>query len=375
MTETLALKYRPRTFADVAGQKAVRAVLNAMVNNHEIPTGLLFAGERGTGKTTMGRILAAALNCEATARPCGHCPSCKATFSGASLTVLEVDAASNGTAADIRRLMDSLRYTVGGNYRVVLLDEAHSMSNAAFNAILKDLEEPPAQTVFVLLTTEPHKIPDTVRSRLMYFEFKPISDQDLIGRLEYIAAAEQIPHEPDLMVEIADRSYGGLRDAVMLLDQAARVGISSADQLRLLLGITDFAPSVFAALDADDLPQAYDIVDTEMSRTGDPQYVSTALISCLKDLLVLAGKGELRHSGAPLQARQDLAHIPKATLFRCIRTLWELKTRIRVSDAPRESLYLALAMMHGAFHQDVPAPKKPVTNTPMSLSDLKAAVR
>lgn len=367
----LALKYRPQTFGDVAGQRAVRAVLSAMLRADDVPTGLLFVGDRGTGKTTMGRILAAALNCDAESRPCGQCASCVAVFNGTSLDVLEIDAASHGTAADVRRLMDSIRYTTGGTYRVVLLDEAHALSNAAFTAILKDLEEPPPNTVFVLLTTEPHKILGTVLSRLMSFEFTPLSASDVVGRLEFIAHAEGIDATPDLLVAIADRAQGGMRDAVMLLDHASRVGVSTAEQLMVLVGATDVAPLIVAALAAGDLPTAYRVVDEELSRSGDAQIVSARLIGVCKDLLVLSGQGTLPYTGAPLQARLDLAHIPTARVFKCMRVLWELKTRVKVHDAPRESLYLAVAMMASALAD----PATPVADTSaqkLTLADMQA---
>jgi DNA polymerase-3 subunit gamma/tau len=200
MTLNLARRYRPQTFDEMVGQKHIRPILKRLVVNQEkLPPVLLFAGTRGTGKTTAARIIAKALNCTPEPpldpnanRPCNECPSCLAVTIGNSLDVLEVDAASNGGVAEIRKIKDMVGYAVGGQWRVVLLDEAHSMSKEAFNALLKVLEEPPPQTLFVLLTTEPGKIIDTIVSRSMSFDFRRVTVADIVERLKFIAANENI---------------------------------------------------------------------------------------------------------------------------------------------------------------------------------------
>src|SRR6187397_78319 len=270
----MALKYRPRTFDDLVGQVSVQVILREMVKRDAVPSALLFDGVRGSGKTTSARILAASLNCEADSRPCGVCPSCKSIFDGSSLDVQEIDAASNGLVSDIRALVEQVLYSTGGRYRVVLLDECHSMSREAMNALLKTLEEPPPSTVFVLLTTEPSKILDTIVSRCMKFTFRRISVADIVGRLEWICAQEDLAVEPALIRAIAERADGGMRDAVMTLDQVVRVQVSTADRFDELFGESDFAPALVTAMAAGDKPRAFELLDAQLITTGDANAVT-----------------------------------------------------------------------------------------------------
>lgn len=342
----MALKYRPRTWSDITGQKAVRAVLRAMVKQGKVPQAVLLTGPRGTGKTTTGRILAAALNCEAEEKPCGECPQCESIFAGTSLTVIEQDAASSGLVDDVRALKEQLLYATPGEYHVVLLDEAHSMSKSAFNALLKVLEEPPPNVVFVLLTTDPGQILGTVRSRCMEFQCTRISNADIVGRLQHICDAEGIGVEPDLLVALAERADGGLRDAVMTLDQVTSVGVKTYAQLQVLMGEKDFAPTIFNALLGGDLATAYATVDDQLSRSGDAAVVSGELIRCLRDVLVVQSRGAITAQGEALEARRALAaKVETRVVFAACKVLWDLKTKYKSSDDPRSALDLAVAML------------------------------
>jgi DNA polymerase III subunit gamma/tau len=343
--EALALKYRPRVFEEVVGQRSVSVILRAMVLKDQVPAALLFDGVRGTGKTTSARILAAALNCQ-TDRPCGSCASCRSIYDGSSLAVWEIDAASNGLVGDMRQLVDQARYQTGGNRRVILLDEAHSMSREANNVLLKTLEEPPPATTFVLLTTEPTRILGTVLSRCMSFQFRRISVLDIQERLAYICAQESIEVEPALLTLLAVRADGGMRDAIMTLDQMARAGALTVAAFQDLMGESDFAPSLVDRLSVRDMAGAFGILEEQLSRTGDVSAISSAIVGLFRDLLILKGGGSIPSQGESLEARTRLAsRLDPVRLFAAMRTLWDLRTKIRVGEDSRSSLELSVVML------------------------------
>ena len=329
------------------GQPVVRTVLSKMVSDRTVPSGLLFTGVRGAGKTTTGRIVAAGLNCEKhPVGPCGHCPSCSAVFGGNSLDVIEIDAASSGLVADVRTLTEMVQYSTGGEYRVVLLDEAHSMSREGFNALLKTLEEPPERTVFVLLTTEPHRILDTIVSRCMSFDFRKITVTDIVGRLEHIVASEGIEMQPEVLPLIAGRSDGGLRDAVMTLDQCVRAGVTTVSGFKSLVGDSDFAPGIIEAILDQDLALAYERVDSVVGKVGEPSVVISALTRALKDVVVLNSNGQIDAVGEEYEARKTLAlRMPVPLAVGWMRVLWSVKTNIRMDDSPVALIYLATALL------------------------------
>lgn len=348
--QNLALKWRPRTFDDLVGQPAVQVVLRQMVKTGRVPAALLFDGCRGTGKTTTARILAAALNCEEPTRPCGHCPSCKETFDGTSLDVLEIDAASNGLVDDIRALRQQIHYRQRGQYRIVILDEAQSISPAGFNALLKTLEEPPPNTTFILLTTEVFKIPTTIYSRCMPFTFNRLTIHDITHRLTHIATAEQLPVEPALLTLLADKADGAMRDAIMLLDQVTRVGMTTAEQYQRLIGHADHAPAILDRLVNGDIPGAFTALDKALTRVADAAVITAEAISCLRDVLVLRCGGEITKSGTALAARQNLAlALPTPTVVAALKVFWQVKTQLR-TDEPRSSMELAIVMLSEVLH-------------------------
>lgn len=360
--QSLALKYRPRTFADLVGQRAVHMFLERMVDQHKVPPAILMDGPRGVGKTTSARILAASLNCEGSPVPCGHCVSCKAVYDGTSMDVIEIDAASNGLVEDIRRLREQVLYDVGGNYRVILLDEAHACSTAAFQAMLKVFEEPPLNTVFVLLTTEPSRIPDTVLSRCMPFSFRRIGVTDIVGRLQHICDQEQVSVEPALLSTIAERADGGLRDAIMLLDQLLRVDITTLTGYLDLTGDTDYGPAIINALATNNIADAYDIAHDQLQRTGAASTIADTIATTLRDLLILGQDGAITAQGSALRNRQLLVNrLDPVLLVAAMKVLWDLKTRTRVTDDPRITLDLALAMLADVLTR---AAKPPANATP-----------
>lgn len=230
--QALYRRYRPQRFAEVVGQDHVTATLAREVVAGKIAHAYLFAGPRGTGKTTTARILAKALNCPdrgADGEPCDVCPSCRAVAEGTSLDVIELDAASHNKVEDVReiRVNASTVTATAGARRVYILDEAHMLSRAAGNALLKTLEEPPEQVVFVLATTEPYKLLDTIRSRSQRFDFHPVASETLVAHLARIADAEGLSAEHGALVAIAGHARGSVRDAMSLLEQVAALGQGS----------------------------------------------------------------------------------------------------------------------------------------------------
>ena len=337
----------------MTGQKLVAVPLYRMARLGTVPPALLLAGCRGCGKTSTARILGMALNCEATDQsaerwPCGACPSCKAVAAGNSLDVIEVDAASNGGVEAVRGLRDLVAYGSPGKWKMVMLDEAHAMSRDAFNALLKILEEPPDHTMFILLTTEPGKIMPTVASRCMSFTFRRIPPDLITKRLAQICAAEQIDAEPGLLAAIADRADGGMRDAVMLLDQAHSA--LKAQEFTLanftsLFGDADYAVPLVEAMAGGDYPAMYAALDDAIAQAGEPGAVTGKLVEVLADLLVLRSGGAVTAQGGPLEARKALAaclDVPKLT--KAMGVLWDLQTRVRVEDR-RAGLKLACVVV------------------------------
>ena len=250
--QVLARKYRPQRFADVAGQDHVtRTLLNALSQNR-IAHGYIFSGHRGIGKTTIARILAMALNCRTqigsaqrpTPEPCGVCEACTEIRQGNAVDVIEIDAATNRGIDEIRELRDAARYSPARDrYKIYILDEAHQITEAAFNALLKTLEEPPAHVVFMMATTEPENIPQTIRSRCQHFSFHAVKFEDILGQLKMIAAEEKIAAEDAALALLAEAGDGSMRDALSIMDQAiasapveAGRPMVSAVQVRELMG-------------------------------------------------------------------------------------------------------------------------------------------
>jgi DNA polymerase-3 subunit gamma/tau len=251
--QVLARKYRPQRFADVAGQDHVtRTLLNALQQNR-IAHGYIFSGHRGIGKTTIARILAMALNCRTevgtperpTPEPCGTCDACVEIRRGNAVDVIEIDAATNRGIDEIRELRDAARYAPSRDrYKVYILDEAHQITEAAFNALLKTLEEPPAHVIFMMATTEPENIPQTIRSRCQHFSFHAVKFDDILAQLKMIAVEEKVAAEDDALALLAEAGDGSMRDALSIMDQAIASAplvedgrpALSAEQIRELMG-------------------------------------------------------------------------------------------------------------------------------------------
>src|ERR671939_805238 len=242
--QVLARKYRPQRFSEVIGQEHVTRTLKNAIEQGRIAHGYIFSGHRGSGKTTIARIFATALNCRSTdhpvSEPCGVCDSCTEIRAGNAVDVIEIDAATNRGIDEIRELRDAARYRPARDrYKIYILDEAHQITDAAFNALLKTLEEPPGHVVFMLATTQPEDIPQTIRSRCQHFSFRAVRFDDILGQLRDLAAKEHIAADEDALALLAEAGDGSMRDALSILDQAiaSSEGRLTAETVRQLIGI------------------------------------------------------------------------------------------------------------------------------------------
>src|SRR6516225_4063654 len=222
MYQVIARKYRPQTFADVVNQEHVKTTLENAIAQQRIAHGYIFSGHRGIGKTTVARILAMALNCRSTDKPspepCGVCDSCVEIREGRSVDVIEIDAATNRGIDEIRELRDAARYRPARDrFKIWILDEAHQITDAAFNALLKTLEEPPSHVVFMMATTQPEDIPQTIRSRCQHFSFHAVSFDEIVSQLTSIAKKEKIDADPAALALLAEAGEGSMRDALSIL--------------------------------------------------------------------------------------------------------------------------------------------------------------
>ena len=285
-------QWRPQDFDALVGQKAVKTTLKNALASGKIAHAYLFSGPRGTGKTSMARILAKALNCEQgpTAEPCGQCGNCQRIVQGTSLDVIEIDAASNTSVDNIRDLREQVAFTpVESRYKVYIIDEVHMLSTGAFNALLKTLEEPPAHAVFILATTDPQKVPATIQSRCQRFEFRRVTVDEIAEHLAMVAAGSGIEADADALRLIAIQAEGGMRDALSLLDQcgvmAKRVTVAT---VREVLGIVgrEALHKLTGAIGRRQLPQALATLNLLLEQGKDVKQVLTELIEYLRALVL-----------------------------------------------------------------------------------------
>jgi DNA polymerase III subunit gamma/tau len=296
--QVIARKWRPQTFDDLVGQQHVTETLKNAIKNDRVAHAYIFSGARGVGKTTAARILAKAMNCVKgpTAEPCGECDSCKEITAGSSLDVIEIDAASNRGIDQIRELREMVRYApAASRSKVVILDEAHMLTGEASNALLKTLEEPPDRVIFVMATTQPEDLADTIRSRSQHFHFRALTFSEIAGRLEEIARKEDLKIEPGAMAVIARMAEGSLRDALSLLEQArAYCGDAITDQeVRELLGVVpdDALAELVGAIASGSADRALGLVHTFQKEGRNLQHFCREAIRHMRNLLIARVSG------------------------------------------------------------------------------------
>ncbi len=343
----LARKYRPKTFEEVIGQRSVVQTIENAITTGRIAQAYLFSGMRGTGKTTVARILAKALNCKdgPTPHPCNKCEFCTAINEDRAIDVLEIDGASNRGIEEIRALRESLKYkAIYTRYKVVIIDEVHQITKDGFNALLKTLEEPPPNTVFIFATTEFHKVMPTIVSRCQHFEFKKISHKDIINHLVEITRKENITVTPAGLAMIAEAADGSMRDAQSLLDQAVAFSGEEVgdDDLRVILGtIGREVLFGFSSAILDEKPEeVFPLVEDLLSAGHDLRAFFGKLIEHFRDLLLVSSvkKPEdfLMASTDELQALRDqAAKAGPEDFLRYLLALQQGEAGLRYSSQPR----------------------------------------
>lgn len=298
--QVLARRYRPQTFGDVLNQEAIVATLKNAIKNHRLAQAYLFCGSRGTGKTTLARILAKALNCQqltADCEPCNQCPSCKEITAGHSLDVLEIDGASNRGIDDIRQINETVGYSASsGGYKIYIIDEVHMLTKEAFNALLKTLEEPPPKVKFLFATTEAHKVLPTILSRCQRFNLKRIAPEQIQAKLRKIALDQNIQVDDEALRLMATSAEGGLRDAESLFDQilAFHNGPIHASTVATMLGIveTDYFFAIDKAGQEGNLAVAFEISADVFSQGKDLVHFVENLTEHFRNLLVIKVSGK-----------------------------------------------------------------------------------
>ena len=290
-----ARKYRPGTFDDVIGQPHVVQTLVNSITTKRIAQAYLFSGTRGVGKTTVARILAKALNCErgSTGTPCGTCSNCLEIAQGTSVDVMEIDGASNTSVDDVREIRENVKFAAfRGKYRVYIIDEVHMLSNSAFNALLKTLEEPPPHVVFIFATTEIHKIPATILSRCQHYNFRRIARTEIVERLRHVAEQDQIVIEERSLMALARASEGSMRDGLSLLDQAVAFGGKTIvhTDLEALLGAVpqELVRAVIQAITAQESAAALRVLAQLLDQGHDLRAYCAEVVEYLRNMLVVS---------------------------------------------------------------------------------------
>jgi DNA polymerase-3 subunit gamma/tau len=301
--QVLARKYRPQKFSDVIGQEHVTRTLQNAIAQERIAHGYIFSGHRGIGKTTVARILAMALNCRSSSNdkpvlePCGVCDSCTEIRNGNSVDVIEIDAATNRGIDEIRELREAARYRPARDrFKIYILDEAHQITDAAFNALLKTLEEPPSHVIFMMATTQPEDIPQTIRSRCQHFSYRAMKFDDIMGQLRDIVTKEKIPADENALALLAEAGDGSMRDALSILDQAiaSTADHLTADSVRSLIGSAPAAAleTVMQAVAESSSEKILVLVDELIGEGHSPTHFARQLVRFLRNVTVakIAGK-------------------------------------------------------------------------------------
>lgn len=384
MYQALYRKYRSQTFSQLVGQEVVAKTLKQAVEQEKISHAYLFSGPRGTGKTSVAKIFAKAMNCpnQVDGEPCNNCYICQAVTEGSLEDVIEMDAASNNGVDEIREIRDKSTYAPSlARYKVYIIDEVHMLSTGAFNALLKTLEEPTQNVVFILATTELHKIPATILSRVQRFEFKSIRTQDITAHIHHILEKENISSEPDAVEIIARRAEGGMRDALSILDQA--LSLTQGNELTTaiseeitgtisLSALDDYV----AALSQQDVPKALDSLNLLFENGKSMTRFVTDLLQYLRDLLVVQTGGENTHHSPVFM---DNLALSQESLFEMIQIATVSLADMKASLQPKiyaEMMTIRLAeikpesAVSGAVESEISALRQEIARLKQELANV-----
>ena len=387
MYQALYRKYRSQTFSQLVGQEIVAKTLKQAVEQEKISHAYLFSGPRGTGKTSVAKIFAKAMNCpnQVDGEPCNNCYICQAVTEGSLEDVIEMDAASNNGVDEIREIRDKSTYAPSlARYKVYIIDEVHMLSTGAFNALLKTLEEPTQNVVFILATTELHKIPATILSRVQRFEFKSIRTQDITAHIHHILEKENISSEPDAVEIIARRAEGGMRDALSILDQALSLTQGNALTTAISEEITgtislSALDNYVAALSQQDVPKALDSLNLLFENGKSMTRFVTDLLQYLRDLLVVQTGGENTHHSPVFM---DNLALSQESLFEMIRIATVSLADMKASLQPKiyaEMMTIRLAeikpesSLSGAVESEISALRQEVARLKQELANVGTA--
>ncbi|MBM6940444.1 DNA polymerase III subunit gamma/tau [Limosilactobacillus coleohominis] len=337
--------WRPQRFDDVVGQQVITQTLKNAIITNQISHAYLFAGPRGTGKTSAAKIFAKAVNChhQKNGEPCNQCEICQAITDGTLNDVIEIDAASNNGVEEIRDIRDKAKYApTQADYKVYIIDEVHMLSTGAFNALLKTLEEPPANVIFILATTEPHKIPLTILSRVQRFDFHRISPQDIFDRMKYILDEKQFKYEDKALWVIANAAEGGMRDALSILDQVLSFSddhVKLDDALLVTGSVTKkLMQSYFMQVVQHQSPEALKTMDQILEQGKDGQRFIEDLISFIRDILLYQESPDLiqvASTGLKDEDFQTLSQLASAQLmYQMIDILNQVQDEMRFTTHP-----------------------------------------
>ena len=353
MTQALYRKYRPKEWDEVVGQNHVVQTLKNAIAADRVAHAYLFAGSRGTGKTTLARLLAKAVNClntDPTKRPDNECDNCKAVNENRFLDLIEIDAASNTSVDDVRDLRDKINFSPSqGKYKIYIIDEVHMLSTAAFNALLKTLEEPPPHAIFVLATTEIHKIPATVLSRCQRHEFRRLPVDEIVAQLKMILKAEKIQADDDALIQIARQSAGGMRDAISLLDQLSSTG----DKITLALAQTVLGTAtsqtvlnIISSIMDHDPAHGLETIHKALDSGADPRSLARQIVEYLRGLMLIQmGNANQVEATADVkkQMQSHARSFSTSDVLRMMKVFNNAAIDLRGGWQPSLSLELALA--------------------------------